>query len=243
MMSPDARQHRGAHPADGGLFGAGQVPALRAATAELSWLLSRGYATKAALKTVGDRHCLRERQRLAVARAACPDAQLERRRAARLGARELAGELLAVDGFNLVITVEAALSRGVLVRCRDGCLRDLSSVHGSYRSVSETELAIRLIGETLEGLRPASARWLLDRPVSNSGRLAARLRETAQERVWPWEVEVVFNPDAELAAADRVAVTSDSVVLDAARRWVNFADHLVRKSLPDAWVVDLCGPS
>ena len=242
VVSPDTRQHRGAHPADSRLFGAEQVPALRAATAELSWLLSRGYATKAALKTVGDRHCLRERQRLAVARAACADAQEARRRASRLEAHELAGERLAVDGFNLVITVEAALSRGVLVRCRDGCLRDLSSVHGSYRSVRETEEAIQLVGRALAGLRPASALWLLDRPVSNSGRLAARIREAAGERGWPWEVEVVFNPDAEIAAGDRVAVTSDSIVLDAARRWVNLNDHLVREFLPEAWVVDLGGP-
>src|SRR5215213_11677973 len=83
--------------------------ALRVATAELSWLLSRGYQSRSALKLVGDRHALRERQRLAVARAACAEASLERRRASRVGERAVAGEGLVVDGFNLVITLEAAL--------------------------------------------------------------------------------------------------------------------------------------
>src|SRR5256885_8530001 len=46
-----------------------------------SWLLSRGYQPKSALKLVGDRHSLRERQRLAVGRAACSDESRERRHA------------------------------------------------------------------------------------------------------------------------------------------------------------------
>src|ERR671939_1175079 len=78
-VSPDRRQHRGAHPADQVMFTPERMPTLRTATAELSWLLSRAYAVRAALKLVGDRHGLTERQRLAVARAACSDTSLTRR--------------------------------------------------------------------------------------------------------------------------------------------------------------------
>lgn len=238
-MSPDRRKHRGAHPADAHIFADAMVPALRRAAGELSWLLSRGYQSRSALKLVGDRHALRERQRLAVGRAACPDESLARRDAARVGAPEVKGEGLIVDGFNLVITVEAALGGGPLFRGRDRAVRDLSSVHGSYRSVDETEAAVLLIGEAAAALGPASARWLFDRPVSNSGRLARRVRELADARGWPWEVEVVFNPDAEIRQSARVAVTSDSNVLDAAARWFNFGEYLVEKYLPRAWVIDL----
>jgi hypothetical protein len=238
-MSPDRRQHRGAHPADADIFAGERVPALRRATGELSWLLSRGYQSKSALKLVGDRHALRERQRLAVGRAACPDASLARRAAARVGEQELKGAALVVDGFNLVITVEAALGGGPLFRGRDAAVRDLSSVHGSYRSVDETEAAILLVGEGLSALGPASARWLLDRPVSNSGRLARRIRELAAGHGWPWEVEVAFNPDREIVNSGRVAVTSDSNILDGAARWFNFNEYLIANYLPRAWVIDL----
>ncbi|HEV3469142.1 MAG TPA: DUF434 domain-containing protein [Pyrinomonadaceae bacterium] len=238
-MSPDKRRHRGAHPADADIFGEGRVPALRRATAELSWLLSRGYQSRSALKLVGDRHALRERQRLAVSRAACPDESLARRAAARVGEEEIKGAGLIVDGFNLVITVEAALGGGPLFRGRDRAVRDLSSVHGSYRSVDETEAAIRLAGCAMSELKPASALWLLDRPVSNSGRLARRIRELAARHGWPWEVEVTFNPDREIVKSSRVAVTSDSNILDAAPRWLNFNEYLIGRSLPDAWVIDL----
>jgi hypothetical protein len=238
-LSPDRRRHRGAHPEDARLFEDARLASLRVAVSELSWLLSRDYQTKSALKLVGDRHNLSERQRLAVARAACPDESRAGRRASCLSETDVAGEELIVDGFNLVILLEAALSGGVLVRGRDGCVRDLSSVHGSYRAVEETHRAVLLAGEALASLSPASVLWLFDRPVSNSGRLAARVREVASERGWPWEVRAEFNPDREIVKSDRIAVTSDSNVLDGVARWLNLGAHLIEKHLTRPWLIDL----
>jgi hypothetical protein len=192
---------------------------------------------KSALKLVGDRYNLRERQRLAVSRAACPEENCARRRASLVD--EVKGEGLVVDGFNLIILLEAALSGGVLVLGRDGCVRDLSSVHGSYRAVEETERAIKLAGEALAALAPASVLWLLDSPVSNSGRLAARVREVASESGWPWEVRAEFNPDREIVKSARVAVTSDSNVLDGVARWLNLGRMIVERYVERAWVIDL----
>ncbi|HJQ35174.1 MAG TPA: DUF434 domain-containing protein [Pyrinomonadaceae bacterium] len=238
-MSPDRRRHRGAHPEDARLFDESWLAALRTATSELSWLLTRGYQPKSALKLVGDRHNLRERQRLAVARAACSDEGRGRRLKSRVEADTVKGASLVVDGFNLVITLEAALSGGVLVRGRDGCVRDLSSVHGSYRAVEETDRAVTLAGETLAALGPASVLWLFDSPVSNSGRLAARVRELAAERGWPWSVETQFNPDRSIVNSDAVAVTSDSNVLDGVARWLNLSRLVVEHHVHDSWLIDL----
>jgi hypothetical protein len=240
-LSPDRRRHRGAHPEDARLFEAARLDALRVAVSELSWLLGRGYQTKSALKLVGDRHNLRERQRLAVSRAACAEGDCARRQLSRVSEADVLGEGLVVDGFNLIILLEAALSGGVLVRGRDGCVRDLSSVHGSYRAVEETERAVLLAGEALGPLAPSSVEWLLDSPVSNSGRLAARVREVAAGRGWPWEVRVEFNPDREIVKSDRIAVTSDSNVLDGVKRWLNLGRMIVEKYVEGAWVIDLSG--
>ena len=146
---------------------------------------------------------------------------------------------MTVDGFNLIITVEAALSGGVLLVGVDDCIRDLSSVHGSYRSVEETDRAIMMIGQTLHALGPASVQWFLDRPVSNSGRLAAKIADLASRNEWPWEVEVVFNPDAAIAAAAGVAITTDSSILDRVNRWVDFKSYLVAREVAHSWLVDL----
>jgi len=235
----EGHRHRGAHPKDQGLFAASQLPALRQAVADLSWLLSRGYAAAASLKLVGDHFALKERQRLAVARAACSDRQRESRERICLPLESIKGQELLIDGFNIIVTTEAALSGGVLIRCRDGCVRDMSSVHGSYRSVAETEDAIRLISETLLAAKPASALWLLDQPVSNSGRLAQRIREMAVEGDWPWSVEVVMNPDKVLRSSDQIVVTSDSNILDGVKGWINLGETLITQSMPEAWILDL----
>jgi len=238
-LSPDRRRHRGAHPSDAQLFARERLAAMRTAASELSWLLGRGYRMKSALKLVGDRHNLRERQRLAVARAACSEEGRAVRLAREVGASDTEGSELIVDGFNLVITLEAALGGGVLVLCRDGCLRDLSSVHGSYRAVEETERAVTLAGEVLSTFGPASVLWLFDSPVSNSGRLAERVRALASERGWPWEVRTEFNPDRSIVNSDRIAVTSDSNVLDHAARWLNLARLVITQHVPHPWLVDL----
>lgn len=238
-MSPDIRKHRGAHPEDKKLFAAEQVPSLRTAVSELSWLLTRDYSLKGALKLVGDRYTLTDRQRLAVSRAACPDQRKERRAKTLLSIESINGEELIVDGFNLIITVEAALSGGVLLVCRDHCIRDLSSVHGSYRAVTETDQAIELIGEVLATLGPKSVSWLLDRPISNSGRLANRIRQFAREKNWNWSVEIAFNPDAVMAASDRIVISSDSHLLDQVPRWLNLNRVLIDKWLAESWLIDL----
>ena len=238
-MSPDTRHHRGAHPADAKLFGQDQLTKLSLAVSELSWLLSRGYNMTSSLKLVGDRHGLRERQRLAVLRSSCSDQNKQRREAHCISVEQIRNLPVIVDGFNLMITIEAALSRGPLFIGVDNCIRDLSSVHGSYRSVEETDRAISMIGEAFQVLGACSVRWLLDRPVSNSGRLASRITAIAAERNWPWQVEVVFNPDSTIVASSDVAITSDSSVLDKVERWTDLKSYLVSHYIADAWLVNL----
>jgi len=239
---PDLRKHRGSHPEDRKLFGNDQLPALRTAVTELSWLLTRDYSMKSALKLVGDRHALTDRQRLAISRSACSDQSRARRASNRIEIKELESADVIIDGFNLIITIEAALGGGILFLCRDGCVRDLSSVHGSYRSVDETEVAIQLIGQSLAALKTKSVNWLLDRPISNSGRLAKRIRDCAARNDWPWSVETAFNPDREIVLSDRIAITSDGPLLDQVRLWTNFNRYLIEKRLDEPWLVDLsCG--
>src|SRR5260370_5274450 len=113
-MSPDMRKHRGAHPEDRMLFADDRLPILRTAVDELSWLLTRAYSMKGALKLVGDKYALTDRQRLAVSRAACSDQSKMRRASTRVEAASAQGEELIIDGFHLIITIRAALGRGVL---------------------------------------------------------------------------------------------------------------------------------
>lgn len=238
-VSPDTRRHRGAHPSDAKLFHSDQLAKLRVAVSELSWLVSHGYQMTSALKLVGDRHVLRERQRLAVSRSSCSDQDKQTRNASCVSVDEIKDQSVIIDGFNLIITIEAALSGGPIFLGRDNCVRDLSSVHGSYRSVEETERAIEMTGNALQNLGTSSVMWLLDRPVSNSGRLAKKIGEIAFQRGWPWEVEVVFNPDAAIISSKAVAITSDSSILNWVERWTDLKTYLLKTETPNAWMIDL----
>src|SRR5712672_3346832 len=99
---PDTRRHRGMHPEDPIAFGAPSLPALRAATADLSFLQGRGYAPTSSRKVVGDRYALTLRQRDAVARCACDDQRAQARKASMLPASALRAQTLRVDGFNVL---------------------------------------------------------------------------------------------------------------------------------------------
>jgi hypothetical protein len=236
---PDRRRHRGPHPEDRELFAADQLPRLQAAVSDLCWLFNRGYAAESSLKLVGDRHGLDKRQRTAVARCSCSDLARDHRLRQCVPLSDLAGQVLLIDGYNLLTTVEAALAGGVLLLGRDGCLRDMASVHGTFRQVSETQPAIELIGKQLARWPVTECVWYLDRPVSNSGRLKRVLSEIAAQFNWPWRIELEANPDRLLKLAEQVIVTSDSVILDAGPRWANLGRALVESCVADAWLIDL----
>jgi hypothetical protein len=235
---PDKRSHRGPHPEDAQLFGKAAVPGLRQATGELLWLLDRGYPPAATLKLVGDRHRLTQRQRTAVARCSCTLQQSDRRIRHEVDRHAIAGQPLLLDGYNVLTTVEVALGAGAVLVARDGCFRDMASMHGTYRKVAETVPALNAIGDALAELRVARAHWYLDKPVSNSGRLATTIRALARQRDWPWEVTLVLDPDSLLAAATAPIATADSGILDRCDRWFNLARCVVETAVPHAWMVD-----
>ncbi len=224
---PDSRRHRGPHPVDEVLFAEGELETLRQAAGDLAWLLGRGYSDKAALKLVGDRFQLHSRQRVAVVRAAVP-AELAASRAA--SRTPPAGLDLVVDGFNLLVTMEAALSGGVLIRCADGLVRDIASMHGNYRKVAETEAALDRLVDAFAGA--ASVTWYLDRPVSNSGRVAALLRDRGQE------VVLSDHVDSDLRDSGSAIASADGPLLDEGSGGVDVISGIIG-TLGGAWVIDL----
>lgn len=236
---PDARRHRGPDPHDAAAFDPTAVPALREAVGDLSWLFSRGYAERSALKLVGDRLSLTERQRNAVRRSACSDEALARRRRSHVASDQLAGQPIAIDGFNLLTTVEAALGGAALFLGRDGALRDLAGVHGTYRKVAETLPALALVGRWLAEARVGPCLWVFDRPISNSGRIKQLAEAQAREAGWAWQVELAANADGMLIESQAVVASADSGIIDRCARWTSLAHAVVERAVPNARLIDL----
>jgi hypothetical protein len=245
---PDKRKNRGPHPEDQAFFGDEAVAVLRSAADDLSWLLSRGYARESSLKLVGDRYELAKRQRVAVQRSTCSERKRRLREETQAPLAALRGAEVRIDGYNVLLTIEAALSGAVLLLARDGALRDMASMHGNYRTVDQTAPSLALLGDVLGELGVRRAHWFLDQPVSNSGRLKTLMTALAKDHAFPWEVELHPDPDRavlETGAETALIATADSGILDrlgelpprGRSRWVNLARHAVEARAPDAWMV------
>jgi hypothetical protein len=233
--------HRGAASEDQKLFGPPQLPVLRTAAADFCWLLDRDYAPRSALELVGNRYCLAARQRMAISRYASSEHDTRRRRARLIDIADLRGRELWIDGYNVLTLIESALAGGVVLLCRDGCCRDIAGIHRRYRKVSETVPALQLVGETMTAAGVTTCRWWLDKPVSNSGRLKTVILELAKAKGWNMEVELAFSPDHELSHTENPVATSDGIILERCRAWVNLARQIITERVPDAKVIDLGG--
>ena len=237
---------RGFAPEDERQFSAESVLFLRKAGTDVRYLLNRGYHLKPVTQFVGDHYLFSERQRLALARSIAPDDKVVARRSREidLASIETNGDRLAlpeinVDGFNTVITLETALSGSPVFKGMDSCIRDLAGLRGTYRIIDVTKKAVDLLLLAADNLHAGRVNVFLDAPVSNSGRLKTLFYER-QETLgcgFSLEISVISDVDAVLKQSG-YAVSSDSVILDYCRSWINLVLELLKKC-GGGWMIDL----
>ncbi|HAZ13213.1 MAG: hypothetical protein A2X86_16130 [Bdellovibrionales bacterium GWA2_49_15] len=227
---------RGISEQDQNNFASPILPILQKALLDLSWLLSESYSERAALQLVGDRYQLTRRQRMAVMRCSCSDADLERRQKHESAQLE---KFLVLDGFNLLISLEVALVGGILLKGRDHCLRDLAGIHGSYRQVPQTRQALILLAEFLSEEKVENCLFYFDRRISNSGRIKKLVEQVSAQEGQSWSVELVDNCDKLLINSKQMVATSDGQIIGQVPKWYNLAYRLVKRKIPKAWIVDL----
>ncbi len=234
--------HRGKHSNDDDNFSPRFLPALQAACADFCYLLTREYGEKSALQLVGNRYSLNTRQQTALSRVAVSENLTIFRLQKQLSAPNLAQKTLHIDGYNLLIGVEVALSAGFLFLAQDGCYRDIASIHGTYRKVEETLPALQLIADALRELAAKEIIWYFDSPVSNSGRLKTILSQLATEQNLNWQIHLVNNPDKTIAENGEIAISSDGWVLDNSKNWFNLLAYLLENKIENAEVVNFLPP-
>lgn len=227
---------RGFCPSDEKEFGKESVQKLLKAARDLEYLLNQGYPIKSASTFVGNHYLLSERQRLALVRAISSQKNIEIRKNKEIESI-IPGSVIHIDGYNMIITLEVALSGSLLIKSMDGTIRDLAALRGTYRLIDKTDLAILLIGEILQTSRIGKVIFYLDAPVSNSGRLKQRILEKLSTFDFEVEVEVIHHVDSVLEKLDCV-VTSDAIILDKCISWINLGVKIMEKVNKDYPYVD-----
>lgn len=214
---------RGYRVTDARDFSVEEMPKLTIASKHIQYLIDEGYKMKSASVFVGNHFLLSQRQRTAITRTLCTSKDLETRKAKEI--HSIRNKKIYIDGFNIIITLEVYLSNAVLLVCRDGCIRDLAGLRGTYHPIAETPRAISLVFEYLQHHEPQAVTIYLDAPVSNSGRLKTLLAEVNDHYQIPLDIQIIDHVDSELKTKENI-ISTDSIILNECLSWFNLNKHL-----------------
>ena len=129
---------RGFDKNDSRWFSNKELIRLKKAKEEIEYLINRDYKIEPVVTFVGDRYQFSTRQRDALKRAICTLEKLNIRNSKILEINEISKGPIYIDGFNLIITLEVALSNGSLIKGSDGNIRDLAGLRGTYKIIDKT---------------------------------------------------------------------------------------------------------
>ena len=223
---------RGYVDKDEELFGGSQRAKILSAANDARWLMNRGYSAESAITFTSNHYLLTSRQRMAIFRSILNDED----KTTRLKKEILKpGTEVLIDGLNIIITLETALSHSLVLRGDDGVLRDVAGLHGTYRIIDKTAKAIEQILLTLSNLDVRNATFILDKPVSNSGSLKQLILEISRNFNLKVVVELDMNPDQIFVDKENV-ISSDGPVILRSSSWFNLNSMIVRDMIPYTWV-------
>ncbi|MFC4635102.1 DUF434 domain-containing protein [Dokdonia ponticola] len=153
--------------------------------------------------------------------------QVTQRKSKQLLLDELKNQTVIIDGFNILIILESFFSGAYVFKGLDDCYRDVSSVHGTYKRVQQTEEVLVAVGDFLQKAQVKEVIWIFDKPVSNSGRMKTFLYTLSRKRTYPWQILLEYNPDKILAQSNHIITTSDAWILDRAKQWFNLSGAII----------------
>lgn len=220
---------RGYDYKDDKLFSPKEAEKLKECLKDSIYLVNRGYTIDSAIRFTANHYRCPARQILMLTRAICSDISLEIKKKRELFPKEMKGKTLFIDGFNVIIGLEILYSNGTLFIGRDGCVRDIAGMRGSYHLIEETNKAIQLIAEITNELELEKVFFYLDSPISNSGKLKTCIFDHSKFFNCPIEVELMYNPDVRLYNKSVVA-SADGIILENCESWFNFVRYCVKKT-------------
>jgi hypothetical protein len=203
---------------------------LQKAAADFRYLLSRGYPRSAALTLVGNRYNLEHTARQLLHRGVFAPENAAARRAKLHLLRDVAGLPLALDGHNVLITLECAVRGLPLVAADDGFIRDVGQVSRAFRPSPETDSILALLGDYLAQHEIGPLQVFYDAPLSLSGELARRTEEVWTARSLIVQSQAVPVPERELAGFKGTIATSDTALIDAHEPVVDLAGEIIRQN-------------
>jgi hypothetical protein len=204
---------------------------LQKAAEDFRYLLNRRYPRRAALELVGNRYQLTFDQRHLLHRGVFSDADSKSRRKRKIPIERIRNKDLAIDGYNVIITIEAGLSGRPLILGDDGFIRDISGLSGNFKKTERTEEALQLILDIVKRVKPSHTLLLFDAPISMSGELAQKVRDLLKKEKLSSDARAVKVPEKILIGFPGVIATSDTAIIDQSKEVVDLAGDIIRKRI------------
>jgi hypothetical protein len=198
---------------------------------DFRYLLNRRYPRKAALELVGNRYGLTFDERHLLHRGVFSYADSKSRRKKLIAIKDIRNKDLAIDGHNVLITIEAGISGRPLVLADDGFIRDISGLSGNFKKNKRTEEALQLILNVLKKLKPCYTLFLLDAPISMSGKLAEEIRDLLKQANLPGDAIAVKVPEKIMIGFPGIIATSDTAIVNQSEQVLDLAGYIITKRI------------
>jgi hypothetical protein len=210
------------------------------AAQDYRFLLGKGYPWQASLALVGNRYNLPGPARQILHRGVFNPAVAAQRRRKLCLVRNLAGRPLALDGHNVVITLESALRGIPVMAADDGFIRDIGQVSHRFRFTPLTEQVLQRLSYYLTTHSIGPVMFWYDAPMSHSGELAAATRRILQAFQLNGDAQAVPVPEKQLLKFPEVIGSSDTYLIDRSEQVADVAGEIIRQ-LPQVQIIALAG--
>jgi len=186
---------------------------VRQAAEEYLWILSKNYPQRSALKLVGDKFMLEGEIRQVLYRGIVPEKQAKTR-IEKIGTIGM-GDLVLIDTYNVLFTVNNYLLGKPIFISNDGMLRDAGEMRGRIINKPQFSRSVSMMLEILQLWPEATFIHYLDEPISHSGRLSIELCKDMVQMGIDGDALTVKSPDEALKQERSDAIcTSDGEIID-----------------------------
>lgn len=197
-------------------------------------MLNQGYRKKIALNFVANHYLLDQKARNYLSRSIFSDSTSKSRRSKIINFKDIEGNILFLDGYNVIITIESILNNFEVILTDDGFLRDVQAIFGKYKYSSTTSHALSLIFDCISKHPPQKIKFYLDRQVSFSGKLGQEINEMFKKYDLNGSSVLSNNLDYDLTQEcinrNCIVATSDGIIVDNVEKVVDIP-HFILKTI------------
>lgn len=204
------------------------------------YLLSRSYSEKTTIKLVGDKYRLTGVERSILYRGISSKKDSEYRFSKKTDL--LTQGNIYIDAYNVLFTLANYLNGRPLFICDDGFLRDAGEMRGRLDNLE----IVNKIKELLYGFFASRSQLTfllyLDRPVSNSGKLAAEINQYLSINKINGQAQTCDSPDIMIISQsgnNDIVCSSDSLIIDKSESRIYDLSFHILKEKYDTNFIDL----